>query len=164
MPDDTYCIDASSLIKLKQDYPRKTFPTVWEKIEQLVNDGRLFAASEVFDEIKKDDVLGPWAKHRKRTMFRKLDVAQIAAAKTVVNRFPNLAKPGKFGPAADPFVVALAQVENQSFGSSLLSARRRCIVVTEEIGPHKIPGACTAFKVSCTNLVGLFDGEGWVFR
>jgi len=59
MPGDTYCIDASSLIKLKQDFPRTVFPTVWGRIEGLVSDGHLFAPIEVFNEIEKDDILGP---------------------------------------------------------------------------------------------------------
>jgi hypothetical protein len=41
MAAEIYCIDASSLIKLKQDFPRAVFPAVWERVEQLVAAGRL---------------------------------------------------------------------------------------------------------------------------
>lgn len=164
MPGDTYCIDASSLIKLKQDFPRTVFPTVWERIEGLVSDGRLFAPIEVFNEIEKDDILGSWAKQRK-TMFRPLDQAQADLAKEIVNDFPGLAKPGRFGPAADPFVVALTFLENEKQVKGLFDSPTRCIAVTDEGGgPQQIPAACRARKLTCVSLVGLFQNEGWVFR
>jgi hypothetical protein len=31
MAGEIYCIDASSLIKLKQDFPRAVFPSVWKR-------------------------------------------------------------------------------------------------------------------------------------
>ncbi len=163
MAADLYCFDASSIIRLKQDFPRKVFPTVWEKVEELIRAGRLIAPDEVFREIKKDDVLGPWAKRNKK-MFRRADQEQIDAAKDVTSRFPSLAKPGKFGPAADPFVVGLAHLESQKLSSLLLQSGAKCIVVTEERGPASIPGACTHFKLTCVSLVEVFERESWVFR
>jgi len=62
MTADICCIDASSLIKLRQDFPRQVFPSVWERVEEMVRAGRLIAPDEVLQEIKNDDVLGPWAK------------------------------------------------------------------------------------------------------
>ena len=38
-----YCIDASSLLKMKEDFPRKVFPALWDRMEKLIKDGRLFA-------------------------------------------------------------------------------------------------------------------------
>ena len=163
MTDDTYCIDASSLINLKQYYRRKVFSGVWDKIEEMVRAGRLIAPDEVRRvEIEKDDVLGPWAKKNKK-MFRKLDQEQMDAAKDVTTRFPNLAKPGKFGPAADPFVVALAQLEDRRGSSSLLHRESRCVVVSEERPTHGIPVACKHYNLTCVTLVDLFDREGWKF-
>jgi hypothetical protein len=46
MAADTYCIDASSLIKLKQDYRRNVFSGVWDKIEELAQADRLIAPDE----------------------------------------------------------------------------------------------------------------------
>ena len=66
MADDTYCIDASSLINLKQYYRRKVFSGVWDKIEEMVRAGRLIAPDEVRREIEKDDLLGPWAKKKQK--------------------------------------------------------------------------------------------------
>ncbi len=161
MADDLYCIDASSLIELKQAYPRKVFPGVWEKIEDLVRTHRLIAPDEVSKEIEKDDILGPWAKQNKK-MFRKANQEQMDAAKDVTSRFQRLAKAGKFGPAADPFVVALARLENQKLLGSLLEAQSGCVVVTEE-RPSGIPAACAHYKLTCVALLDLFHREGWTF-
>jgi hypothetical protein len=158
----TYCVDASSLIKLKQDFPPSVFPAVWEKVEELAGNGRLIAPDEVAREVENDDVLGPWTKRHKK-VFRRLDQQQIDLAKDIETRFPKLAKPGKFGPAADPFVIALARLENQP--SPDLFETPKCVVVTEEgRGPEQIPGACRHYKIDCVSLVELFQREGWVFR
>jgi hypothetical protein len=162
MGDDVYCADASSLIKLKQDFRGSVFPTLWERVEKLIQDGKLIAANEVLEEIKKDDVLGPWAKKNKK-MFRKLDQKQVELATEVATQFSELAKPGRFGPAADPFVVALARAECQASSGSLLATASQCVVVTEERGPNKIPGACKHYGVKCLTLIDLFEHEGWKF-
>jgi len=163
MADDLYCLDASSIIRLKQDFPRKVFPSVWEKVEDLIRAGRLIAPDEVFREIEKDDVLGPWAKQHKK-MFIKPDQEQINAAKHVAARFPGLAKPGRFGPAADPFVVGLARLQTQKQSGSLYEQQAKCIVVTEERGPESILGACKHYELTSVSLVELFEREGWVFH
>src|SRR3990172_8959313 len=108
MQSDSYCIDSSSLIKLKQDYPRKTFPPVWDRIEGLIEEGRLFAPLEVFKEIEKDDVLGPWCKKRKQKLFRAFDWGQWAYAKQIADKSPNGTKSEKFAPAGHPFVKSSA--------------------------------------------------------
>jgi Domain of unknown function (DUF4411) len=72
MAGEIYCIDASSLIKLKQDFPRAVFPSVWKRVEQLVVDTRLIAPDEVARELEPDDELRPWAKQHKK-MFRRIN-------------------------------------------------------------------------------------------
>jgi hypothetical protein len=156
-----YCIDASSLIKLRQDFPRTVFPAVWKRVEQLAAEGRLIAPDEVAREIKPDDELGPWAKQHKN-MFRRIDQQQLNFAQEIEAEFPALAKPGKFGPAADPFLVALARIESQSAES--LFGKAACVVLTEERGPQSIPGACRHYQIACANLIELFQREGWVFH
>lgn len=160
MPDDLYCIDASALIDLGKYFPRKVFPTVWEKLEQLIREDRLFAPDEVFREVEKDDVVGPWAKQNKK-MFGKPNQEQIDAAQDVVSRFPSLAKPGRFGPAADPFVVGLARLEGEKLSHSLLGSQAKCVVVS---GDRGIRHACASSGIPCVSLIELFQQEGWVFR
>jgi len=85
----TYCIDASSLIELKQDFPTGVFPAVWKSIAELAASCRLIAPDEVVRGIERDDVLGPGAKRRKK-VFRRLDQQQIDLAREVAPRFPKL--------------------------------------------------------------------------
>lgn len=160
MADDLYCIDASALIDLGKYFPPKVFPTVWDNLEELIREGRLFAPDEVFREVEKDDVVGPWAKKNK-VLFRKPDQEQIDAAQKVVASFPHLAKPGKFGPAADPFVVGLARLEGEKLSLSLLGSQAKCKVVS---GDRGIRHSCASFGILCVSLIELFQQEGWVFK
>ena len=57
-----YCMDASVLINMK-NYPRKFFPTIWEKIEELIPSGRLISPIEVYRELKQvEDNAYNWSK------------------------------------------------------------------------------------------------------
>jgi hypothetical protein len=49
-------------------------------------------------------------KHRK--IFREQDIDQLQGAQEILSRFPDLTDPAKEIPDADPFVVALAIIEN----------------------------------------------------
>lgn len=127
-------------------------------------DGRLIAPDEVFREVEKDDILGRWSRSHKR-MFKRLEQQQADQAREVTKRFPGLAKPGRFGPAADPFVIAVAYLEHQKRSETLIGQKGRCVVVTEEGGgPQQIPAACAHYQIPCLTLVGLIQNEGWVFR
>ena len=57
------------------------------------------------------------------------------------------------GPAADPFVIASAQV------------RSGCVVTEETLRDNavRIPSVCEYFGIDCTNLEGLMEREGWTF-
>jgi hypothetical protein len=85
-----YCADASSLLKLKQDFPSPSFPTLWDRVEQLVIGDRLFSPEEVLKEIENDDILASWAKQRKR-MFRAMSEEIWEVARAVTKQFPGLA-------------------------------------------------------------------------
>jgi hypothetical protein len=163
MPQQAYCIDASSLLKMKEDFPRKVFPGLWDRVEQLIRDGRLFAPEEVFKEVEMDDEISEWLLQQ-RAMFKKIDGELWEVAKQIAARFPAIAKPGKFGPAADPFVIGLARSHNDRRTEQLFDRECECAVVTEEGGgAERIPAVCVALDVKCISLVDLFKEEGWVF-
>jgi len=163
MAETCYCIDASSILKLKQDFRRVVFATVWHKTEELIKNQRLFSPVEVLREIENDRDLAPWLK-KQAHMFRRLDSEQWGIAMRVTKQFPDLAKPGKLAPAADPFVIALAIHHNEPPAHTLYEAAEECIVITEERGgPQQIPAACAHFQVKCVDLVGMFELEEWEF-
>jgi uncharacterized protein DUF4411 len=151
-----YSIDTSSLVEAwHRRYPVDVFPALWDGIDRLISSPRLLASDEVFQEIKKkDDDLYEWVKARPG-LFRPLDREIQAAVREVLRRFPRLINTQRGRNQADPFVIALAQVEHGT-------------VVTNEvhlgsIDRPRIPDVCDALGVPCINVLGLIRREGWRF-
>jgi len=69
----TYCIDTSALIEAWQaDYPIENFPGFWNRMDDLIDAGRLVAPEEVLRETtRRSDELHAWLNARKQ-MFREL--------------------------------------------------------------------------------------------
>ena len=79
-----YVIDSSSLIELNRRYPIDVFPTLWQKVETLINNGQLISHKEVAKEISvMDDSLNKWAKKQKG-FFKELDEKQMEIAKEIL--------------------------------------------------------------------------------
>jgi hypothetical protein len=151
-----YCIDTSALIAAWQErYPIENFPPFWTRLDGLIIDGRLIAPMEVLREIgRRSDELHTWLSARKQ-MFRELEEAiQVEAAK-VLAQFPRLVGERKLRTSADPFVIALARVENVQ-------------IVTDEkptgsLQRPNIPDVCTAWgMLPCMGLLQLIQAEKWV--
>ena len=160
---DIYVIDTSSLIEMKDKYPRDVslFKPVWENVEKLCREGRLITSIEVLKEIEQgDDELKRWLKSR-RKIFIKPNKSQFAKISEILSKFSFLAKPGKPGPNADPWVIALAVEKNDEEQKGLFP--NKYIVVTEESKTKidKIPAVCKNYNIECINLIELFRREGW---
>ncbi len=157
-----YIIDASSLIEMKDKYPKNIFPSVWSKMEGLYKQERLIAPEEVKEELL-DDELKNWIKDKK-DMFIKPDDEQMEIIKEILGKFSFLAKPEKpGGPNADPWIIALAiKLKNQK-KQGLFNIEY--IIVTEESkkSPNKIPAVARHYGIECVNLKELFEREGWKF-
>jgi hypothetical protein len=79
-----YIVDTSALIAAwNENYPIDAFPAFWERIDELVSEGRFRAPDEVLSELGKvDDDPHTWLKERSESILRELDEdLQIAAAK-----------------------------------------------------------------------------------
>lgn len=151
MPD--YCIDTSALIAAWYErYKPNRFPRLWEQFDQIIAAGRLFSSIMVLDECsRRSPELHAWLKDRP-DMFLAPEEAVQLRVDHIVNTYTGLVAQGKEKFAADPFVIATAEVN-------------RLTVVTEETGPdslRKIPGVCRALNVPSINLTELFDAEDWV--
>jgi len=152
----TYCIDTSALIEAWQvDYPIENFPGFWKRIEGLIGAGRLTAPQEVLRETKKrSDELHAWLNAHKE-MFRELEEAVQIEAASVLAQFPRLVGERKLRTSADPFVIALARVDDLQ-------------IVTDEkptgsLQRPNIPDVCTALGMrSCMPVVGVIRAEKWV--
>jgi Domain of unknown function (DUF4411) len=152
----TYCIDTSALIEAWQvDYPIEHFPGFWKRVEGLIAASRLTAPEEVLRETKKrSDELHAWLNARKE-MFRDLEEAIQAEAGKVLTQFPRLVGERKLRTSADPFVIALARVDDLQ-------------IVTDEkptgsLQRPNIPDVCSALGMRpCMPIVGVIRAEKWV--
>lgn len=163
MAEIIYCVDTSTLIHIHREYPEDVFPGLWQSVAKLVQGGRLIAPLEVLKEIEKgDDQLLKWAKKHRR-MFRDLDPSQAQVVKHIAAEFPTLVDWQKETPEADPFVIALAQVQTEDRKDELFATKH--IVVTQEspTKANRIPAVCKHYGVECINLLELFRWEGWRF-
>ena len=86
-------------------------------------------------------------------MFKATETKIQLKVKQILKKYPELTKQNRS--AADPFVIALAMVED-------------CRVVTAETMTRKpkrpkIPDVCKALKVPCINLLQLCREKNWRF-
>jgi len=159
-----YCIDTSALVDLRRRrYAPDVFPSVWKRIEELVDEKRLIAHQQVFEELKiradRNDNLLKWAKTHKH-LFTGLNKAQSEHVQNILKVFPKLIDEKKETPEADPFVIALAIVDNRIVITSEQPAN---IDVNKNARP-KIPDVCKHFKVKCIyDLLEFFRQEKWEF-
>jgi len=159
---DIYVVDTSSLIEMKDKYPKDVslFKPVWENVEKLCRESRL-VMSEVLKEIDQgDDELKRWSKSR-RKIFIKPNKSQFDKISEILSKFPFLAKPERPGPNADPWIIALAVEKNYEEQKGLFP--KKYIVVTEEskTKQDRIPAVCRNYNIECVNLIELFRREEW---
>mgnify|MGYP002784171201 CR=1 FL=1 len=150
-----YSIDTSALVDgWRRYYPPDVFPGLWDRISELVEDGRIIATEEVLVELEKgDDDLHKWALAQKQ-MFVPLDEDVQNAATAILAAHPLVSK-NALGPIADPFVIALAQV-------------RGCTVISGEVWTNstvktKIPNVCAVLGVNHINFLEFIREQRWVF-
>ena len=153
-----YCIDSSSIIHAwRRAYPPNIFSTLWQKIDHLIDDGRLVASVEVLHELKKkDDDIYDWAKDRKESLFVQVDDETQESLVLIMANYPKLVDTGKGKSGGDPFVIALAHCRDP-----------KLTVVTEEKGGSdakpKIPHVCTCLGVLSIDVLNLITQEKWSF-
>lgn len=148
---------------MKERYPFDIFPTLWDKLNMLIESKRLISHQQVYEELKgKDDELLQWAKQHKK-MFRELDQEQNALVKKILAKFPRLIDPLKQTAEADPFVIALAIIERRN----LTMLGDDCSVVSEEKPSRgnrpKIPDVCNYYDLGHFLSLEFFSNEGWKF-
>lgn len=142
-----YVFDSNIFIGLERRQPRDLYPSVWKKLDELMDNGTIISSMEVLDELSTgDDDLLIWAKNKKES-FLPSDVSLQQRVRKILAEDRTLVEGGKKKNNADPFVIALAQ-------------EKSCIVVTEEtrsgnpnVAP-KIPDICEKYGIPYINFVG----------
>jgi len=137
-------------------YPEEMFPTLWEKVDALIDEGRLISSEEVLQELERKEghTLYEWARKR-HGLFLPLDDGIQTCASQIMTSHPRLVD-GRTGKSfADPWVIATAHTND-------------CIVVTGEKptgSPErpKIPDVCRDMRIRCFSFVELIRQERWRF-
>lgn len=168
-----YVIDTSSLIHMQKEYNIRSFLGLWQDMRQLVKQKRLFAPSQVFDEIKrKDDDISEWCKTNREMFIRensnyiqlkglKLQINIIERAQILVQKYPQLVRPEREREDADPYVIALA-LELMS-GQQTLNKREVFVVANEGEKEFHIHDVCKREGVKSIRFVDIVYLENWKY-
>lgn len=151
-----YSIDTSAILDgWARYYPPDVFPGLWQHLDEIIAEGRLIATEEVLHELeRKEDKLYVWAKERER-MFVPIDESIQSAVTAILRKFEKLVDTRANRSAADPFVIALAQVE----GYTVVTGERP----TGRLSRPNIPDVCQGLSIPCISLLQLIRTEKWVF-
>lgn len=156
---DIYYIDSSSLIEIQQRYPLNVFPTIWNKVSDLVDQKRLIAPREVFSELKvKSDEIFAWSKRHKK-MFKKID--NYTLVQQIIKKCPWIIDVKKSSTSqADPYVVALVISESIKQKGTLthFTTPDTNFMVAED---NDIIQASKVFGLNSIKILNLFRNEKW---
>jgi predicted nucleic acid-binding protein len=150
-----YCFDTNAWIDIfRRKFPRKTFVTLWQKVEQAVNDGEIVTVDAVVMELgKQEDDLSAWIKQQRDQIqgFIALSSDDIQRQAT------DLIRQYAVKSDADPFVAAAAKAHRLV----VVSGEKRADYPREK--PPKLPNLCEFLGVRCIGLLELFDEKNWTF-
>ena len=141
-----YCVDTSGWLDgWQRHYPPDVFPTLWAKIDALVQSGEIISSEEVYLELeRKSDELHSWIQGRKQMLIPLDEEIQVRAT-TLLAEYPRLVDTLRGRSKADPFVIATAM-------------ERNAVVVTGEIisgnlEKPRIPDVCQVKSIRCINFL-----------
>jgi Domain of unknown function (DUF4411) len=155
----SYVFDNSPLSVLFKNFYRRAFRSLWERFDELVDNGDIVSTREVLREIedRAPDNLQEWTKQH-RALFTTPTAAEaefVARIYRVTHFQQNIEQQKllKGGRVADAFVIAKAAVDGST------------VVTMELFKPNavKIPNICRHFNVPCLTLEEFMEAEGWEF-
>jgi hypothetical protein len=158
MSTQWYCFDSSAFIdSWRRYYPPDVLPSLWGRLSDLVQSDRIKAPDQVLLEIARgSDELRDWAKSHSQMFVPETRAVQRQVSQ-IINSYPNfLQERSPDGVWADPYVIAVARVENRILVTWEKPAARGARRI-------KIPDVCSALGVECINLLDLMRREGWTF-
>ena len=137
-------------------YPPDIFPALWEGLDDLIESGNLRATEEVFHELeRKDDDVFKWTRER-TNLFVEIDEAIQPVVRLILRDHRKLLDTRKSRSSADPFVIALAQLN----GATVVTDERS----TGSPNRPNIPDVCRALGLRSISMLELIREQGWVFR
>jgi hypothetical protein len=150
-----YVFDTNVFISLGLYYPKR-FPTIWKKLDNLADSGKIVSVREVLRELETNcsyEHVLDWAKKYKKIFYIPTNAeCKIVSEIFTKNQYLGFVKRKnllKGMPVADPFIIAAAKVKG-------------FCVVTQESNKSKgarIPTACRDFGIECIDLEGFLEHE-----
>jgi hypothetical protein len=139
-------------------YPPAVFPTLWERMDELVTGGALRMSEEAYRETqRKHDDLSAWVKQRKRQIvIPTCEQVQYWVGKIMADPYcSQLVDINRDRSGADPFVIAAAKAHG-------------LFVVTGEVfdplrKKPKIPNVCARFQVPVCSFLEMLRRESLKF-
>ena len=163
-PNSVYVIDSSALIDLARWYPAdmKIFRPIWDKIEELIVNNRLFSHYEVYREITAgSDLMVDWCKDHKE-IFQDIDEEQIEILEKVRTFYDQHywnTHATQTKPWADPWIVCLA-VQIKRGGKLLIKSNVKIVTQENKTKSNRIPSIAKNFGIKSLNLLEFFRDIG----
>lgn len=152
-----YSLDTSAILNgWWEHYPPGVFPTVWRRLHYLGLRGDLIVTEEVLNELERlDEGAYKWVKDQP-TMVVPVDgkIQPVVSSILAANR--KLVDTQKNRHHADPFVIALASLEN----GTVVSGEVRS---ANPMKNPRIPDICDSLGIPHIKLVELLRQQGWSF-
>lgn len=153
-----YVFDSGAFIQLFRYYYTDTFKSLWEKFDELIENGKIISVMEVKHELENHgDKLADWVKNHSK-IFLKPNQEEANVIMHIYNNVHfehNIKKQDKlqYCNEADPFVVAKAKVIGYK------------VVSTEKYKKDgaKVPNLCEYENVEHLSLEEFMQHENWIF-
>jgi hypothetical protein len=153
-PPYQYVIDTSALIDLKNQYPPKIFPGLWDRFNEMCDQKSIISTREVLQELKKgDDDLVTWAAGHDDIFLFPCE-KEIEILQDVFSCYSDSEKAKhSTGFWADPLVIACAK----HFALPIIQQE------SNDKNQYKIPPIAKIHRIECFRLIRFFENENWQF-
>jgi len=161
-----YFVDSSALITINRYYPSKVFPDLWQHLDELFKNKRIFSHDIVFDEIvpssgPKDEIGKLLSKHK--SSFYPITKKQGQLALNILTNFPRLIDPRAKKDEADPWIIALVIEKMEELNLFGQDSDFVLVSAESEKSDTKIPAVCNYFNVRHLNIFQFFEDNDWEF-
>ena len=161
-----YFIDTSALVKIFRSNPAELADRIWEKLEGLFLNGRMFSHQIVYDEIttdsKRPDLLSKKITPM-QAYFKPMSFEQAQSVSGIIKKFPDLIDPENEKEEAGPWLIASAILEQNQL--SLFNPDKKVYIVSDQGGSEGdiISSVCKSFGLGYLNLRDFFQLNSWSF-
>jgi hypothetical protein len=169
-PADTnsnvYFIDTSALVRIFRSCPNDLIDPIWEKLEELFLNGRMFSHRFVYDEITTDSK-HPDLFSKKiiplQAYFKPMSFEQAQVVSNIIKKFPDLIDSKCEKEQAGPWLIAAGILEQKQM--SLFKPNKKVFIVSEESEPEqsRISSVTRSCGLSHLNLPGFYQLNNWSF-